>query len=101
MFKEKKYDEACQKYFAAINQVRLNPELAKTKTGKDTEMACRSNLAMCKINIKDYDGVIDQCERVLEYDSTNVKASFRMSKAAFALSAGKSISQLKVAMKYA
>ena len=64
-------------------------------------MACRSNLAMCKINMKDYDGVIDQCERVLEYDANNVKASFRMSQAVFALSAGKSTSQLKVALKYA
>ena len=56
---------------------------------------------MCKINMKDFDGVIDQCERVLEYDAANVKASFRMSQAAFELSAGKNVSQLKVAMKYA
>ena len=56
---------------------------------------------MCKINQKDYDGVVDQCERVLEYDANNVKASFRMSQAAFALSAGKSVSQIKIAMKYA
>ena len=101
LFREKKFDEACTKYFAAINQIRLNTELAKTKTGKDTEMACRSNLAQCKINLNDYNSVIDQCERVLEYDSNNVKANFRMSQAAFALSEGKSASQLKVAMKYA
>ena len=56
---------------------------------------------MCKITLKDYDAVIDQCERVLEYDSANVKASFRMSQAIYALSAGKSVSQLKAAMKYA
>lgn len=75
--------------------------MAKTKVGKDTEIACRGNLAQCKINLKDYDSVIDQCERILEYDSNNVKANFRMSQAAFALSEGKSVSQLKVAMKYA
>ena len=64
-------------------------------------MACRSNLAQCKLNLKDYDHVIDQCERVLDYDANNIKASFRMSQAAFALSHGKSLSQLKVALKHA
>ena len=39
--------------------MRLNTDLAKTKVGKDTEVACRSNIAMCKINLKDYDAVID------------------------------------------
>ena len=45
---------------------------------------------MCKLNLKDYDHVIDQCERILEADPKNIKANFRMSQAAFALSEGKS-----------
>ena len=64
-------------------------------------MACRGNLAQAKLSMEEFDTVIDQCERVLEYDSQNVKASYRMSQAAFAISKGKSVSQLKVAMKYA
>ena len=64
-------------------------------------MACRSNLAMCKLKTEEYDHVIDQCERVLEYDPRNVKASFRMSQAAFALVDNKSLSQLAVALKHA
>ena len=64
-------------------------------------MACRSNLAMCKLNLKEYDLVIEQCERILDFDPSNIKASFRMSKAAFALSEGKSSSRLQVALKYA
>ena len=64
-------------------------------------MACRNNLAMCKLNLKDYDSCIDQCERVLEHDPKNTKAAFRMSQAAFELSQGKSISQLKIALKFA
>ena len=80
---------------SAISQIKANPDLAKDKQGKDAEMACRSNLAMCKLNLEDFDGVVDQCERILEYDARNTKASFRMSKATFALSYGKMNSQLK------
>ena len=56
---------------------------------------------MCKINLKDYDAVIDQCERVLEHEPNNVKANFRMSQAAYEISAGKNASKLKAALKYA
>ena len=59
---------------------------------KEIEMACRSNLALCKLNLKEYDSVVDQCEKVLEYDPKNVKASYRMAQAVFALSEGKSAS---------
>ena len=48
-YKQKKYDEACAKYFSAINIIRMNAELAKTKEGKDKEMVCRNNLAMSKL----------------------------------------------------
>lgn len=54
-------------------------------------MACRSNLAMCKLNLKEYEAVVDQCERILDYDAKNVKASFRMSKAVYELADGKSL----------
>ena len=64
-------------------------------------MACRSNLALCKLNMKDYDTVVDQCEKVLEYDPKNLKANYRMAQAVFALSEGKSPSQIKSAYKYA
>ena len=56
---------------------------------------------MCKINLEDYDAVIDQCERVLEYDANNVKANYRMSQAAFHMSSGKNVSKLKSALRYA
>ena len=79
MFKDKNYEEASAKYFTAINTIRLNQDLAKSKLGKETMIACRNNLAMCKLNLKDYDSCIDQCERVLEHDPKNTKAAFRMS----------------------
>ena len=101
LFKNSQFQEASTKYLAAINSIRLNDDLAKSKAGKEAEMACRSNLSMCKLNLKEFDLVVEQCERILDYDPANIKASFRMSKAVFALSEGKSSSQLKVALKYA
>jgi len=55
LFKEKKYVEASSKYFAAVSAIRVNTELAATKQAKDAEMACRSNIAMCKLNLEEYD----------------------------------------------
>ena len=66
LFKDQKYSEACSKYNAAIRVIRLNRELAKTQPGKDAEIACRNNIAMAKLEMKEYDQVLDQCERVLE-----------------------------------
>ena len=55
----KKFEEASTKYMAAINQIRFNDDLAKSKVGKEAEMACRSNLAMCKLNLSEFDQVVD------------------------------------------
>ena len=44
---------------ASINQIRFNDDLAKSKVGKEAEMACRSNIAMCKLNLKEFDSVLD------------------------------------------
>ena len=85
-FSAKKYEEACDSYFSAINKIRANFTLRNEKPAKECEMACRSNLALCKLNLKQYDQVLDHCDQVLEYDKTNVKASFRLAQALFALS---------------
>jgi hypothetical protein len=59
LVKAKKFDEACVKYFAAINVIRLNEKLKKVPEGKTLEMACRANIAHCKLQVKEYDHVID------------------------------------------
>ena len=60
------WDQATDKYFQAINIVRLNSELKTSKDGKTLELACRSNIAHCKLQLKDYVSVMEQCEKVLE-----------------------------------
>ena len=59
LVKAKKFEEACVKYFAAINVVRLNDKLKNLAEGKTIEMACRANIAHCKLQVKEYDHVID------------------------------------------
>ena len=78
LFKDKKYEEACDAYFSAINTIRANMALRNEKPAKECEMACRGNLALCKLNLKQYDQVMDHCEKVLNYDPKNCKASYRM-----------------------
>jgi len=58
-FKAQNYEEACTKYFSSINAIRLNQGLKTNKLGKECEMACRSNLALCKLNLKEYDHCVD------------------------------------------
>jgi hypothetical protein len=53
--KEKNLAGACVKYFAAINTVRLNDSLKHKKEGKTLDIACRSNIAHCKLQLKEYD----------------------------------------------
>jgi tetratricopeptide (TPR) repeat protein len=86
MVTEKKFEEACELYFSAINTIRANSTLRNEKPAKECEVACRSNLALCKLNLKQYDQVLDHCEQVLEHDPKNIKVNFRMSQALFALS---------------
>lgn len=59
MVKAKKFEDACVKYFAAINVIRLNDKLKTLTEGKTLEMACRANIAHCKLQVKEYDHVID------------------------------------------
>ena len=101
MFKAQNYDDACKKYQSAISVLRCNLDLHGVKEAKDAEVALRSNLSLCKLNLKLYDDVVEQCEKILESDSKNAKASYRMAQAVFALSDGKSVSQLESALKYA
>ena len=72
--------------------IRTNLALKSVKVAKDAELAIRSNLSLCKLNLKQYGDVVEQCEKILETDPKNAKANFRMSQAVFALSEGTSAS---------
>ena len=52
---QKDLDGACLKYFAAINMIRLNDSLKTKPEGKSLEIACRANVAHCKLQQKEFD----------------------------------------------
>ena len=47
------------------------------------EISCRLNLALAKEKLGEFDVVIDQCERILDYESKNGKACFRIGQAMY------------------
>jgi tetratricopeptide (TPR) repeat protein len=55
--------------------------LKENNQGIKLEINCRLNLALCKIKQKEPAVAIDQCERVLLEDNTNIKALYRLSMA--------------------
>ena len=99
LVKNSKFNEACEKYFQAINIVRLNEELKYTKEAKQLEIACRANIAHCKLQLNEYQIVIDQCEKVLEMDPSNAKSKMRMETAIWKKSDTHSDSEVKSAFK--
>jgi tetratricopeptide (TPR) repeat protein len=55
--------------------------LKENNQGIKLEINCRLNLALCKIKQNEPGVAIDQCERVLLEDNTNIKALYRLSMA--------------------
>ncbi len=59
LVKQGKHGEACEKYFEAINTIRFSEKFKNTNEGKQAEMACRLNIALCKQTTGDYASVVD------------------------------------------
>ena len=66
-----------------MNIIRSNENLKKSAAGKELETQTRLNIALCKLNQKQYDQAIDQCERVLDNEPGNWKACFRIATAMY------------------
>jgi hypothetical protein len=73
--------EACERYFEVINTLRFSDKYKGSPEGKQLELACRLNIAVCKTALGDHSAVVDQCERVLGQEPNNWKAQFRLSQA--------------------
>ena len=101
-FKAKDYNSACDKYYKVISVVRSNEKLKSTSQGKDICTTSRLNIALCKFTTKQYDEAIDQCERVLDTEPKNWKASFRLASSLFQRSnENSSETELKTICNYA
>lgn len=88
-YKGKNFDTASTKYYEILSIVREKDALKDSKAGQELEMQARLNIALCKLQIEDWDVVIDQCERVLENQHKPVwssglwKAHYRMAQALY------------------
>ena len=68
LFKEKKFQEARDRYEAAIKLCANENETWK---------ACKLNIAQASIKLEDYEAADHAASDVLKLDSTNVKALYR------------------------
>lgn len=88
-YKAKRFEEASSKYFEVLSVIREKEELRDCKSGQEIEMQARLNIALVKLQLKDWDVVIDQCERVLDNQNKPVwasgtwKAHYRMAQALY------------------
>lgn len=80
-FKNSKYQEACEKYYEVLNELDyLAREQDLNKNLKDIESlenTCRLNIATCKLKSNDNDLAIHECLKILNKNSTNIKAHYK------------------------
>ncbi|KAJ7961619.1 Peptidylprolyl isomerase [Quillaja saponaria] len=83
LFKAGKYARASKKYEKAVKYIEYDTSFGEEekKKAKALNVACNLNNAACKLKIKDYKQAEKLCTKVLELESTNVKARYRRAQA--------------------
>ncbi|PNY03269.1 peptidyl-prolyl cis-trans isomerase fkbp62-like protein [Trifolium pratense] len=83
LFKAGKYTKASKRYEKAVKFIEYDTSYTEEqkKTAKALKVACNLNNAACKLKLKDYKQAEKLCTKVLELESTNVKALYRRAQA--------------------
>ncbi|KAK2406123.1 70 kDa peptidyl-prolyl isomerase [Trifolium repens] len=83
LFKAGKYSKASKRYEKAVKFIEYDTSYTEEqkKTAKALKVACNLNNAACKLKLKDYKQAEKLCTKVLELESTNVKALYRRAQA--------------------
>ncbi|XP_061360403.1 peptidyl-prolyl cis-trans isomerase FKBP62-like [Gastrolobium bilobum] len=83
LFKAGKYARASKRYEKAIKFVEYDTSFSEEekKKAKALKVACNLNDAACKLKLKDYKQAEKLCTKVLDLESTNVKALYRRAQA--------------------
>ncbi|XLS85408.1 hypothetical protein HN51_035574, partial [Arachis hypogaea] len=83
LFRAGKYAKASKRYEKAIKFIEYdtNFSIKEKKSAKDLKIACNLNDAACKLKLKDYKQAEKLCTKVLDLESTNVKALYRRAQA--------------------
>jgi FK506-binding protein 4/5 len=87
-FKGGKYSLASKRYEKAVKFIEYDTSFSEEekKQAKALKVACNLNDAACKLKLKDYKQAEKLCTKVLELESTNVKALYRRAQAYMELS---------------
>ncbi|KAI4374419.1 hypothetical protein MLD38_012416 [Melastoma candidum] len=83
LFKAGKYARASKRYEKAVKLIEYDSSFGEEekKQAKALKVACNLNDAACKLKLKDYKQAEKLCTKVLELESTNVKALYRRAQA--------------------
>ncbi|KAD6119982.1 hypothetical protein E3N88_11253 [Mikania micrantha] len=83
LFKAGKYKKAVKRYEKAAKYIEYdtNFEEEEKKQAKALKITCNLNNAACQLKLKEYKQAEKLCTKVLELESTNVKALYRRAQA--------------------
>ncbi|KAL0459947.1 UNVERIFIED_CONTAM: Peptidyl-prolyl cis-trans isomerase FKBP65 [Sesamum latifolium] len=83
LFKAGKYVKASKRYEKAAKYIEYDTSFSEEekKQSKALKVTCNLNNAACKLKLKDYKQAEKLCTKVLELESTNVKALYRRAQA--------------------
>ncbi|KAE8668763.1 Peptidyl-prolyl cis-trans isomerase FKBP65 [Hibiscus syriacus] len=83
LFKAGKYVRASKRYEKAVKYIDYDTSFSEEekKQTKALKVACNLNNAACKLKLKDYKEAEKLCSKVLELESSNVKALYRRAQA--------------------
>lgn len=83
LFKLAKYARASKRYEKAVKFIEYDSSFSEEekKQAKALKVSCNLNDAACKLKFKDYKQAVKLCTKVLELESTNVKALYRRAQA--------------------
>lgn len=83
LFKAGKYVRASKRYEKAAKYIEYDTSFSEEqkKQSKALKITCNLNNAACKLKLKDYKQAEKLCTKVLELESTNVKALYRRAQA--------------------
>lgn len=83
LFKAGKYARASKRYEKAVKYIEYDSSFSdeEKKQAKALKISCNLNSAACKLKLKEYKEAEKLCTKVLEMDSTNVKALYRRAQA--------------------
>ncbi|KAL2965792.1 hypothetical protein AAZX31_16G081100 [Glycine max] len=83
LFKAGKYARASKRYEKAVKFIEYDTAFSEEekKSSKSLKVACNLNNAACKLKLKDYKQAEKLCTKVLDLESTNVKALYRRTQA--------------------